>query len=468
MISRRTIAAIAFLCVLVPAHAQKTKSQLQGEINTNFPDQNNGAITPSIARTTFNDFLNSWQQFAGVNAQIGTTYTILASDYGQLVTFNNSGSVAISLPQAISGFASFNFFAENLGSGLVTITPTISTINGAPALTLATGQSVYIVSDGANYQIIRSGFSTTQLVAGAGITITGTLTPTISITNVTTPTTIGDANDIPQIIYNTQGEITSTTAISTNVVVTNITSLLSKTIAGNNSGSTGNAVALNGAQVGAILCTPVRTILLTGSNATLTPTTCNALNPSWLEVEVQGAGGAGGSSGTTLVNAGGNGLGSSFGALVASGGTGGPGGTAVATTGGAGGTCSGSLGTQQNFPGMIGSSSFTLSAQNSPGGMGGVSWYGAAAGTVIAGTPAAPPANSGGGGSGAGSGTVVNNDAGYGGGAGCHISSVIVSPLAASYIYTIGSHGIGGIAGSNGFRGGDGADGLITILQHWQ
>jgi hypothetical protein len=39
-------------------------------------------------------------------------------------------------------------------AGVVTITPTTSTINGAPTLVLLPGQSARIVSDGANYQSI--------------------------------------------------------------------------------------------------------------------------------------------------------------------------------------------------------------------------------------------------------------------------------------------------------------------------
>lgn len=89
------------------------------------------------------------------NAQTGTTYTVLSSDLGKLVTLSNASAVAVTLPQATSAFgAGWYFRAQNKGAGTVTITPTTSTINGAATLTLTTGQGAHIVSDGTNYQVI--------------------------------------------------------------------------------------------------------------------------------------------------------------------------------------------------------------------------------------------------------------------------------------------------------------------------
>lgn len=88
------------------------------------------------------------------NAQTGTTYTFLGGDCNRVVTFNNSASVAVTLPQAGAGgiFSSAcQIQVVNLGAGTVTITPTTSTINLASTLTLATGQGALLVSDGTNY-----------------------------------------------------------------------------------------------------------------------------------------------------------------------------------------------------------------------------------------------------------------------------------------------------------------------------
>ena len=90
---------------------------------------------------------------AGVNAQTGTTYTVLTGDRNKLITFSNASAVAVTLPQAgTTGFANnFEFEVKNIGAGTVTITPTTSTIDGAATLTLTNGQSVRIYSDGTNY-----------------------------------------------------------------------------------------------------------------------------------------------------------------------------------------------------------------------------------------------------------------------------------------------------------------------------
>lgn len=97
-----------------------------------------------------------------VRAVVGTSDTILATDRGKLVTFSNGSPIAVTLPQATGDFVSpFFFTATNLGAGLVTITPTTSTINGAATLTISEGQSSLIYSDSTNYQIARNTFTQT-------------------------------------------------------------------------------------------------------------------------------------------------------------------------------------------------------------------------------------------------------------------------------------------------------------------
>lgn len=112
----------------------------------------------------------------GVNAQVGTTYTVLTGDLGKLVTLTNAGAIAVTLPQATSSGGAFpaGWWAEfeTRGAGTATITPTTSTINGAASITLGTNQSVKIVSDGTNYFAL-------------GGSITG------QITQAQLPTTIG-------------------------------------------------------------------------------------------------------------------------------------------------------------------------------------------------------------------------------------------------------------------------------------
>jgi hypothetical protein len=88
-----------------------------------------------------------------LNTQTGTSYPTVASDGGKLVTLNNASPVAVSLSQANqTGFTSgFGLEYQNLGAGLVTITPATSTINGAATLTLNQYDDVVVHSDGTNY-----------------------------------------------------------------------------------------------------------------------------------------------------------------------------------------------------------------------------------------------------------------------------------------------------------------------------
>lgn len=110
---------------------------------------------------------------AGVNAQTGTTYTVLTGDRNKLVTFNNASAVAVTLPQAGSaGFAdNYEFEVMNRGAGTVTITPTTSTIDGAATLTLAQFQSVRVYSDGTNYFSSRGRSDDPLLFSASGSSV---------------------------------------------------------------------------------------------------------------------------------------------------------------------------------------------------------------------------------------------------------------------------------------------------------
>lgn len=104
------------------------------------------------------------QLAAAVNAQTGTSYTVLDGDRGKLVTTTNVSAIAIALPQAgAAGAFLSGWFADfqNRGAGTATITPTTSTIDGAANLALTAGQGVRVFSDGTNYFTQRG-------VGGAG------------------------------------------------------------------------------------------------------------------------------------------------------------------------------------------------------------------------------------------------------------------------------------------------------------
>ena len=125
-----------------------------------------------------------------INAQTGTTYTVLSTDHTKLVTFSNAAAVAVTLPQANgAGFnAGFWWHAQNIGTGAVTITPTTSTIDGATLIVLQAGQGLRIASDGTNYYTQRGvaplGFNMpTNLALSASV---GSDLLTVSVINADT------------------------------------------------------------------------------------------------------------------------------------------------------------------------------------------------------------------------------------------------------------------------------------------
>lgn len=98
-----------------------------------------------------------------INAQTGTTYTVLATDRAGYVTFNNASAITVTLPQAgTTGFANnYTFKACDIGAGTATITPSTSTISytsgnlgylsAQTSVSIATGECINIYSDNVNY-----------------------------------------------------------------------------------------------------------------------------------------------------------------------------------------------------------------------------------------------------------------------------------------------------------------------------
>lgn len=102
-----------------------------------------------------------------VNAQTGTTYTYLTTDFRKLVTHTNASPIAGTLPQASATFpAGWSMFVQNRGAGALTITPTTSTIDGGATLVLNQNEGALVVSDGTNYFSMRG--KATGGVGGVG------------------------------------------------------------------------------------------------------------------------------------------------------------------------------------------------------------------------------------------------------------------------------------------------------------
>lgn len=88
-----------------------------------------------------------------LNAQTGTTYTVLATDFGKVLTFANGAAIAVTLPVATTAYFPDGgcFTLVTTGAGTVTVTPTTSTINGQATKTYATNAGGRICRHGANY-----------------------------------------------------------------------------------------------------------------------------------------------------------------------------------------------------------------------------------------------------------------------------------------------------------------------------
>lgn len=126
-----------------------------------------------------------------VNKVTSTTYTVQNSDCNvngnALLTMNNAAGVQVVLPQAGSAnrFPSgCTIHVQNIGSGNVTITPNISTINGLTSITLATNAWALVSNDalppGTGNYYASIGYGT----ASGGPAAAGSLTGTTLAPNV--------------------------------------------------------------------------------------------------------------------------------------------------------------------------------------------------------------------------------------------------------------------------------------------
>jgi hypothetical protein len=105
------------------------------------------------------------------NIQTGSTYTIVQGDCGKLLSFTNSNPVAVTLPQAGQVILPGCWIElQNSGAGTLTLTPTISTVDGLASVALASGSGLRLVSANGQYYTERGtgGGSGGVSVASAG------------------------------------------------------------------------------------------------------------------------------------------------------------------------------------------------------------------------------------------------------------------------------------------------------------
>lgn len=183
-----------------------------------------------------------------VNAQTSTTYTVQSTDWAKLVTHTNGASIAVTLPTAGGSFpANWYYYTQNRGAGVVTITPTTSTIDGAVSLTLAQNQGVLIVSDGTNYFTMRGRENNlgtvTSVATNSGLT-GGTITGSGTIGIATNGVTNAMLAQVATATF--KGRVTGSTGNVEDLTATQATSLLNVMAGDAGSGGTKGLVPAPG------------------------------------------------------------------------------------------------------------------------------------------------------------------------------------------------------------------------------
>ena len=147
------------------------------------------------------------------NVQSGTTYTILASDCGKLISFSTLNSIAVTIPQAGAGGLAAGCWMDiqNLGSGALTLTPVTSLIDQSASLQLTINQGLRLVSTGSGYLTQRGQGSG----AGTG-TVTGTTGALVSSAIVTGNGGVDIQTAVPAATMDNSGNISIPGTLTTN------------------------------------------------------------------------------------------------------------------------------------------------------------------------------------------------------------------------------------------------------------
>ncbi len=138
-----------------------------------------GSTTPAVFETVSNNgnvaFSESMQYLQGVNAQTGTTYTLVATDYAKLITVNSATAVTFILPQQSTLTTTDGFWCKvrNLGVGEITfVKQGAETLDGNTKL-IQFGEALIERPTTTKWSIA---YGTAVAVEQASVAIIGTLT----------------------------------------------------------------------------------------------------------------------------------------------------------------------------------------------------------------------------------------------------------------------------------------------------
>ena len=111
-----------------------------GGVDTSFVDLKGGTTGQVLSKNSGTDLDFTWIEqddtTLSFNAQTGTTYTLVASDIGKLVTTSNASPVTVTIPQNV--FTAGNQInVQSIGVGLTTISGGSVTITSTGATATA-------------------------------------------------------------------------------------------------------------------------------------------------------------------------------------------------------------------------------------------------------------------------------------------------------------------------------------------
>jgi hypothetical protein len=103
------------------------------KVEANFVELYGGQVNPSSM------LASRFVVDSGVlNAQTGTTYTLVAGDNGKVVTLSNASAITLTLPSGLP--IGFSVALVQLGAGQVTISPSSTTMRHRSSHTKTAGQ----------------------------------------------------------------------------------------------------------------------------------------------------------------------------------------------------------------------------------------------------------------------------------------------------------------------------------------
>ncbi len=238
---------VALALVLAsPAYAQSTKLTLDAEINTNWPDNTGGLITPALLRSTVTDIVASYVDWLTCTVQGGIVYwdatatptCLAAGTSGQFLKTQGAGAnptwATPLLPAADLSIASDNVVVGN------------KTGTNQPAQELTTTTVLDFISATAG-QILQRGASIWA----------GTSTPTLGASGTLGSVTMGNATSGTLTIQPVAGALTP----ATTALIPNLNKTLTATIAS-------GAKTLNTTAVASATCSAEQTDTATGTVST--------------------------------------------------------------------------------------------------------------------------------------------------------------------------------------------------------